>query len=79
MCFVVSLQPPQWGTAGHQPDTAVDLAGAFVDWEAELSTRKNVFQIRTVRGLRVSRRLIAADIRQHCGEHWLRSNSAEGL
>ncbi|XP_043222416.1 rho GTPase-activating protein 27-like isoform X1 [Amphibalanus amphitrite] len=58
--------PPHWGKAGLRPDTNVDLAGAFVDWEREASSRKNVFQIRTVSGLR----LLLQDDDALTANHW---------
>ncbi|XP_037083723.1 rho GTPase-activating protein 15-like [Pollicipes pollicipes] len=42
-----------WGSAGHSPETSVDLAGALVSWRPDRSSRKNVFEVCTVHGLQL--------------------------
>ncbi|XP_030634036.1 rho GTPase-activating protein 15 [Chanos chanos] len=42
--------PSSWKPGNSQPESSVDLRGAQLQWANELSSKKNVFKLRTVTG-----------------------------
>ncbi|KAM9534405.1 rho GTPase-activating protein 15-like isoform 2-T11 [Salvelinus alpinus] len=45
-----SQTPSSWKPGNSRPESSVDLRGAVVQWTNDLSSKKNVFKLRTVTG-----------------------------
>nr|XP_015814629.2 rho GTPase-activating protein 15 isoform X1 [Nothobranchius furzeri]XP_054608239.1 rho GTPase-activating protein 15 isoform X1 [Nothobranchius furzeri]XP_054608241.1 rho GTPase-activating protein 15 isoform X1 [Nothobranchius furzeri] len=45
-----SQTPSSWKPGNSRPESSVDLRGAHLNWANELSSKKNVFKLRTVTG-----------------------------
>uniref|UniRef100_UPI003AADEAC0 rho GTPase-activating protein 9 isoform X2 n=1 Tax=Centroberyx gerrardi TaxID=166262 RepID=UPI003AADEAC0 len=45
-----SQTPSSWKPGNSRPESSVDLRGAQLQWATELSSKKNVFKLRTVTG-----------------------------
>uniref|UniRef100_A0A4W5L8H8 Rho GTPase activating protein 9 n=1 Tax=Hucho hucho TaxID=62062 RepID=A0A4W5L8H8_9TELE len=45
-----SQTPSSWKPGNSRPESSVDLRGAVVQWANDLSSKKNVFKLRTVTG-----------------------------
>ncbi|XP_055521533.1 rho GTPase-activating protein 15-like, partial [Leucoraja erinacea] len=50
LAFYKEIKSQTPSTKGDRPESSVDLRGALVEWTRDMSSKKNVFWLRTVTG-----------------------------